>query len=155
MAAQALRFASKVDRLLLLAGAVPLLASTIACAYLALSFREPTVWVAAGLMLAADALVAWIYLGTHYSIREEQLRIQCGPFRWQVTLGEIRSVLPSGSMLSSPALSLDRLEIRHGRQGSILVSPAERMGFLEALARASPGLVASAGGLRRVARHDQ
>jgi hypothetical protein len=153
VAAQTLKFESKVDRLLMVAIAVPLAASTIGA--VVISLREPIVWVVAGLMLLADAFVAWTYLGTSYSIGEGELRVRSGPFEWRVALREIRSVLPSGSLLSSPALSLDRLEIRHGSGGAILVSPARRTAFLESLAQLSPGLVKEGGGLRRVAPHEQ
>jgi hypothetical protein len=147
---QALRFSSKIDRPLLIAGMLPLGAGTIGCAILGAKFHEPIGWVVSFLLLIAVCFVAWIYLATYYEVNGSQLYIRSGPFTWQIATDEIHSVLPSGSMLSSPALSLDRLEIQYGRRRSILVSPAQRSAFLEALTNASPGLAMHATGLRRL-----
>ena len=150
MTSPALRFSSKVDRPLLFAGLVPLGAAMIGCAILGARFHEPIGWIVFFLLLIAVCFVAWIYLATYYEVNGSQLYIRSGPFTWQIATDEIHSVVPSGSMLSSPALSLDRLDIQYGRRRSILVSPAQRSAFLEALARASPGLAVHAAGLRRL-----
>ena len=54
----------------------------------------------------------------------------------------IAGVRPTRSALSSPALSLDRLRIDHGAGGrrTVLVSPADRAGFVQAL-QLPPGVV--------------
>jgi hypothetical protein len=146
---QALRFSSKIDRLLLWAGLLPLGAGTLGCAILGAKFHQPIGWVVSFVLLMAVGLVVWIYQATYYEIDGNQLFIRSGPFTWRIPTDEIHSVLPSGNMLSSPALSLDRLEILYGRRRSVLVSPAQRSAFLEALAKASPGLAKHATGLRR------
>ena len=68
------------------------------------------------------------------------LDIRSGPFRFRVPLGEVISVEPSRNPLSSPACSLDRLLIRYGRR-QIMVSPKDRLAFLDALARRGSQLV--------------
>jgi hypothetical protein len=90
--------------------------------------------------LAIAAFMAWTTWGTRYTVAPPSLVIRSGPFRWTVPLAEIRTVTPSRSMLSAPACSLDRLEITFGSRRT-LVSPADRAGFLAALAAACPGLV--------------
>ena len=150
MTTQALRFSSKIDLPLLFAGLLPLGAGTIGCAILGAKFHEPLGWVVSFLLLIAVCFVVWIYRATYYEVNGNQLYIRSGPFTWHIATDEIHSVLPSGSMLSSPALSLDRVEIQYGQRRSILVSPAHRSAFLEALAKASPGLAVHPTGLRRL-----
>ena len=85
------------------------------------------------LCIAAMALVASLLVRTHYSVDKNVLRIVSGPFRWTVALDQITSVSASRSPLSSPALSLDRLLIRYGKRRRIMVSPADKQGFLRAI----------------------
>jgi hypothetical protein len=76
--------------------------------------------------------------------------VRGGPFRWRIPLAAIVSVTPTRNPLSSPACSLDRLRITHrgprGERG-LLVSPASKTGFLDALARRCPELSRTTDGL--------
>ncbi|MBV8617826.1 MAG: PH domain-containing protein [Curvibacter sp.] len=72
-------------------------------------------------------------LGTHYTLDEDTLLIRSGPMRWRIAIRDIRAVTPTRSAASSPALSLDRLRIDHGPGRCVLISPADRQGFLDAL----------------------
>src|SRR5688572_26563805 len=85
-------------------------------------------------------LILWVLYGTHYRFSGETLDIRSGPFRFRVPLREVVSVEPSRNPLSGPACSLDRLLIRYGHR-QILVSPEDRSGFLDALARGGSQLV--------------
>ena len=51
----------------------------------------------------------WLLFSTKYTINQDTLIIQSGPFRWRIPKKEITQVTPSKSLISSPALSLDRL----------------------------------------------
>ena len=79
------------------------------------------------------ALVLWVLYGTDYRVHAGELHVRSGPFRWRVPLAQIRAVEPTRSPLSSPALSLNRLRIRYGNGKAVMVSPADREGFFEAL----------------------
>ena len=83
--------------------------------------------------IAVVALMLWLIIGTHYTVDRGTLRIVSGPFRWKVAIDQISSVEATKSPLSSPALSLDRLRVRYGKNRRILISPADRVGFLEAI----------------------
>lgn len=93
-----------------------------------------------GLLVLASlvglGLPLWLSKSTYYWIQGDMLRIRSGPFHWEIEVSKIQSIEPSRSILSSPALSLDRLEIRHGQGQSVLVSPADKDGFLAALENA-------------------
>ena len=75
----------------------------------------------------------WLMLGTHYTVDRGTIRIVSGPFRWKVPIDEITSVSATRNPLSSPALSLDRLSIRYGKRRRIMISPADKAGFLKAI----------------------
>jgi len=78
-------------------------------------------------------LPVWLLLSTYYIVDANNLAIHSGPFHWSVPLKEIKSVVPSSSVMSSPALSLRRLEIQYSIGKSILVSPKDMKGFKRAI----------------------
>ncbi len=84
-------------------------------------------------------LPVWLLLTTDYTVSQGVLLVRSGPFSWSIPLAQIRAVGPSRSLLSSPALSVDRIEIQYGRGKRILVSPADREGFLRAIGHPPPG----------------
>jgi hypothetical protein len=86
-------------------------------------------------LLLSLALPVWILFSTAYHVDAKCLKIRSGPFSWKILLADVQSIEPSRSWLSSPALSLDRLEIRYGNGRRILVSPRDRAGFLDAVNR--------------------
>jgi hypothetical protein len=58
-----------------------------------------------------------------------------------IRLDEIESIVPTHDPRSSPALSLDRLRINYRRRGklrAILISPADKEGFLRVMAAIAP-----------------
>jgi hypothetical protein len=86
-------------------------------------------------LLCVGAILLLLALGmrTYYAVDKGTLRIVSGPFSWNIAIEEISSVTSTRSLLSGPALSLDRLLVRYGKRGRILVSPANKQGFLRAL----------------------
>jgi hypothetical protein len=97
-------------------------------------------WVVS-ILIVAVLFVAWIWTGTDYTLTSAELLVRSGPFRWRVPLAEIREVTPTHNPLSSPALSLDRLEIRYRKMGFLLISPEDKDGFLRSLVAQAPHLV--------------
>jgi uncharacterized membrane protein YdbT with pleckstrin-like domain len=83
------------------------------------------------------ALLLWIYFGKYYELRDEYLYCRCGPFTEKIEYLKIRSVKLSENMLSSMALSGDRIEIKqHGRGyllGTTFISPENREQFMSEL----------------------
>jgi len=84
-------------------------------------------------LLLVMALIMSIMFSTHYTVDRGILRIASGPYRFKVPINQITSVKASRSPLSSPALSMERLLIRHGKRRRIMVSPADKAGFLDAI----------------------
>ena len=91
------------------------------------------VLLASGMFLVAVALPLWLLMGTYYTVVADELRIRSGPFRWVIALSDIEHVRPSRSLISSPALSLNRLEIAYAGGKRILISPRNPERFLEVI----------------------
>ena len=131
------RFKSKVDTWIQILMIVAIVFQVVAVGTAALQADDPL--ATTGLLLlviGVSGLLVWLLFGTYYTVERGYLRIASGPFRWRVPLDDITSVKATRSLLSSPALSLDRLLIRYGKRGRVMVSPADREGFLAALGHA-------------------
>lgn len=85
------------------------------------------------------ALPLWLMLSTRYTIRGDELLVQCGPFNWHIAVAEITGITPTSNPLSSPALSLDRLRIDYGQGASLMISPRDKDTFLSDLEAARRG----------------
>lgn len=90
--------------------------------------------LAAALLIAIGAaLPVWLLCATFYAVEGETLRVRCGPFTWAIPIAQILRVTPSASVLSSPALSMDRWRIEYGNGKSLCISPRDPHAFLRAL----------------------
>ena len=133
-----MRFVSKVDGWI-----IPVIVVAIAgtiWALIAVMITE-TPWLIRIAVAAVTALVIVllfsIFTRTHYTIAHGELRVVSGPFRRTIPLSEITSIEPSRNPLSSPALSLDRLKVFYGKKKFVLISPADKAGFLSAVERST------------------
>lgn len=99
--------------------------------------------------LAVVALLLSVLLNTSYTVDRGVLKARSGPLCWKVPLDQIQSVEMTRSALSSPALSLDRLRIRYGKGRFILVSPADKPGFLRAIGQDDAKAAAAISGAQR------
>jgi uncharacterized membrane protein YhaH (DUF805 family) len=88
---------------------------------------------------AALLLVVSCLLVTNYSVQGSRLSVRSGPFSWSILIDSIVSITRTHSLLSAPALSLDRLRIET-KTGAIVVSPRDRQGFVKALQKRRPDL---------------
>jgi hypothetical protein len=90
------------------------------------------------IMIAVILFIGWIWFGTGYEILENELKISCGPFRQRIPLQEIKEIKRTRSPLSAPACSLDRIEIKYGKSKRVMISPANKEGFIKLLIEKSP-----------------
>lgn len=68
-----------------------------------------------------------------YDVTDRELVVRQGWLRWRMPLERIEVMKASRALCSAPALSLDRIEIRTDRGLWLLVSPADRAGFIAAV----------------------
>lgn len=88
-------------------------------------------WWALLIMVITTLFVGNIFLSTNYTIKGENLMIKSGIIISKtIKIKDIYKIEKTNSILSSPALSLNRIEIFYGNQNSIIISPKEKMDFI-------------------------
>jgi hypothetical protein len=90
-------------------------------------------WIPVGTLFFATVIVCWTFAATYYELSVDQLVAHCGPFSWRVPLARVTAILESKTIRSGPALSMDRLEIVHDGGKVLVISPADKAGFLAAI----------------------
>lgn len=96
-------------------------------------------------MIFSALSIAWIWFGTYYEFLDDMMVVKCGPFRERIKLSDIKSVKETRNPLSSAALSIDRLELRYGFSGMVLVSPKDKEAFIEMILNHNSGLIVKKG----------
>lgn len=82
--------------------------------------------------------ILWMWLTTAYILNDKHLIVMFGPFKKEVPLESITYVKKTTNPLSSPALSMKRLEIGYGYYNTVLISPVDRDAFMKLLAERCP-----------------
>jgi membrane protein YdbS with pleckstrin-like domain len=126
-------FKSAVDLWLLVIVALVVIISLSVSVRLVLQ-RSPAGYLRViGVLAIGIGLPLWFFYSTQYLVEDEVLKIQSGPFTWTISITSISQVVDTSNLLSSPALSLRRLKITYGESKTVMVSPKDREGFLEAI----------------------
>ena len=78
---------------------------------------------------------------TQYIINENHLLVKS---TWivneRIDISKITKIEKSNSILSSPALSLDRLLVRYNKYDEVLISPKEKKEFIDELLKINPNI---------------
>lgn len=127
------RFNSKVDWWLAVLMALPVMRVLWIIGNGIADGRTPRVggWIA----LTAMGSVAWLFAGTYYVVTDEEVKVVAGPFRTRRPVKSIKKIRPMRSILSAPALSIDRIELVTDRGAWVVISPKDKKGFAEAIVR--------------------
>lgn len=71
---------------------------------------------------------------TEYKINEEVLIIKCSfLINESINIHSIKKISETNNLLSSPAFSMDRIELLYNKYDMILLSPKEKLEFIENL----------------------
>jgi len=71
-----------------------------------------------------------MFLKTEYTIEDKKLKIKCGFFTYKpIEINEIREITKSSNIISSPAASFDRIEIKYGKFEELIISPKNKFEF--------------------------
>lgn len=81
------------------------------------------------LNLVLILFICWLWFSTYYVLDEKELVIRCGPINKRIPYRKITSAHKTWIPLSSPALSLKRINIKY-QFGIALISPKDRDKFL-------------------------
>lgn len=95
-------------------------------------------WAALAAYLLLMLTLGW---PIRYTVSADELEVRFGLVHRHIPWGRLDSMELSHNPLSSPAFSLDRIEVRYttdgGRDRAILISPPDREAFMRDCARAS------------------
>lgn len=84
-------------------------------------------------------LIIHMFFRTTYTIEENKLKIKCGFFKYKpIEINEIKEIDKSSNIISSPAPSFDRIEIKYGKFEEIIISPKDKIEFAEYLTSLNP-----------------
>jgi hypothetical protein len=94
-------------------------------------------YIAGLLCLAITGVVFFpIFFNTYYVIANDNgtLKVKCGLFfNTSIGINTIKNIKNTRTILSSPALSLDRIEIFYNKFDSVIVSPENKAKFIAEL----------------------
>ena len=97
-------------------------------------------WISLMVMLIF-ALIVHMFLKTEYTIDEKKLNIKCGFFKYKpIAIKDIKEISKSSSVMSSPAASFDRIEIKYGKFEEIIISPRNKVEFTQYLTKLNPDI---------------
>lgn len=86
-------------------------------------------------------LILYLFFQTKYIIENGKLKIKFGFFSFKpIDIIEIKEISNTKSILSSPAPSFDRIEIKHGDFGSLIISPKDKISFSRDLTELNPDI---------------
>ena len=84
-------------------------------------------------------VIIFISKTTNYRIEGNELTVKC---LWiindRIEISKIRKIEKSNSILSSPALSLDRIAVYYNKYDEVYISPKEKQAFIDALLEINP-----------------
>lgn len=80
-----------------------------------------------------NVLLLWLWFGTSYRIDDEALIVRSGPFKSTIDIKTIKKLKDTKTLLAGPALSLDRIEIQYKTYDTVIVSPKDKIEFIETL----------------------
>ena len=98
------------------------------------------VWEGLIIIIVTIALIAHLFANTYYVVTPSELRIKCGIFCQKIEINKIRKISETKNIISSPALSLDRLEIMYNKFDTVLISPRDKTGFVTAITEMKPSI---------------
>ena len=80
-----------------------------------------------------------MFLKTVYTIDGNKLKIKCGFFTYKpIEINDIKEITKSNNIISSPAASFDRIEIKYGKFEEVIISPKDKFEFAKYLTNLNP-----------------
>ena len=108
---------------------------------IALLMAFEAAWAGLGIIALVSAFVIHLFRTTYYQIEEKTLRVRCGfLYDQRIDIIQITTLSETNNPISSPATSLDRLEIRYKPHGSVIISPKDKKGFIQHLLTLQPNI---------------
>ncbi|MGE6244485.1 PH domain-containing protein [Psychrobacter proteolyticus] len=97
------------------------------------------------ILIPFAALMLIPFFGTKYILTNDQLQVDSGFSVQKIELTDITYIMPTQSMSSAPALSLDRIKISY-QDEEILISPKDKSRFYREIQARNPRIVIDTAG---------
>lgn len=108
---------------------------------LILSASAKPSWLGFAILVPVILFVVHIFMTTYYVINGNNLIIKCGFFfNKTIDIRTIKKVSETNNLLSSPATSIDRIEITYGKFDAIIVSPKQKKEFINDITTLNPSI---------------
>ncbi|MEZ5293179.1 MAG: PH domain-containing protein [Vicinamibacterales bacterium] len=130
------RFSSKVDAWIMVLCFGPLVALLVA-RLAGVPIGRPAGGVPVALLVVLTSMLVLVAT-TSYVVTDDAITVWFGPIRRKRPLTDITRLKASRRAESSPAWSLDRVEIFTARGFWLLVSPSDKAGFVRAVLERAP-----------------
>lgn len=96
-------------------------------------------WIGFAFVLLVAAFIVHVFLTTYYTIEKDKLKIKCGfLINSEIKIQNIKKISKTYNIISSPALSFDRIEILYNEFDTVLISPKDKLRFTEAIKKINP-----------------
>lgn len=83
--------------------------------------------------------IVYLFFQTVYIIENSQLKIKFGFFSFKpIDIMDIKEISKTSNIISSPAPSFDRIEIKYADFGSVIISPKDKISFSKDLVQLNP-----------------
>lgn len=104
----------------------------------ALIFTYNKLWTGLIILIVVALFIVHVFISIRYFVSETELIIKSAfGKKIKVTIDSIKKIKETNNPISSPANSLDRLEIFYGKQ-SVIISPQQKTEFINHLIAINP-----------------
>ncbi|MCM3670501.1 PH domain-containing protein [Mesobacillus maritimus] len=97
-------------------------------------------WIKIVILWSIGLSLLWIWFKTGYTIEDNTLKIQYGPFKKRIKIEEITSTRRTRNPFTDPALSIDKIEINYERYKTIAISPNDHVEFVHQMLIQNPSV---------------
>ena len=92
-------------------------------------------------LLLLFSFIFYLVFKTEYTIGNGKLKIRCGFFTYKpIEINEIKKISKTTNIISAPAPSFDRIEIKYGKFNEIIISPKDKIDFVKYLTKLNPNI---------------
>ena len=105
---------------------------------------SPPVWLGLIVNVLLLVFIIHLFMSTYYLIDGRFLIIRSSfLINKKIKISSVKKISETNNPLSAPAASLDRLEIIYDNNGSVLISPKDKSGFIKHITRLNPQIEAA------------
>ncbi|WP_338358211.1 PH domain-containing protein [Yeosuana marina] len=93
------------------------------------------------ILVLTAIFIIHLFFSTKYMIVDDILKIRSGfIYKKDLEIKKILSISKSSTLISSPAASFDRIEIKYGQFSSVVISPKDKISLIEELIKINPDI---------------